>query len=43
MPFSKNTKDAPTAVISHVKDVASNACMIGFKSINDGITIKNRK
>lgn len=44
MPFSKNTKDAPTAVTNHVKDVASNACIIGFKSINDnGITIKNRK
>ena len=43
MPFSKNTKDAPTAVINHVKDVANNACIIGFKSINDGITIKSSK
>jgi hypothetical protein len=44
MPFSKNTKDAPTAVINHVKDVANNACTIGFNStINDGIKIKISK
>jgi hypothetical protein len=43
MPFNKNTKDAPTAVTIHVKDVANNACMIGFNSLNDGITIKISK
>ena len=44
MPFSKNTNDAPVAVVNHVKNVASNACIIGFKSINDdGINIKNKK
>lgn len=43
MPFSKNTKDAPTAVTNHVKDVANNACNIGFNSINDGIKIKISK
>jgi hypothetical protein len=43
MPFSKNTKDAPTAVTNHVKDVANNACNIGFNSINGGITIKISK
>ena len=31
-------------MINHVKDVASNACITGFKSINDdGIKIKNKK
>ena len=28
---------------NHVKDVANNACIIGFNSINDGITIKISK
>jgi hypothetical protein len=30
-------------VTNHVKDVANNACTIGFNSLNDGITIKISK
>jgi len=30
-------------VTNHVKDVANNACNIGFNSINEGITIKISK